>query len=242
MTGGEPAPLLTSPGAIDLPADTTHLAKARRELAHGPAFGFETRRREHRADDAIAIELAHRLQHRLGLRTHADHDIGERRGLEDVPLLAEHLGAQQQAGRAIRPEAIAVTQRIARPDRQHVGLVAGDTLAALGADVVPVADAVVARLQQRRKRAQHAALLDHRHLARRPDGLHDVVVPVDLALPAVERLDALVLVRPFAEVRDARARHVAAAADDEGSLEVAPAGGSVDAQQPGAHLALRGRH
>src|SRR6185369_15086609 len=98
----------------------------------------------------------------------------------------------------------------------------GDAVAAFGANVVPLADAVVACLQQRRERAQHAALLDHRDVARRPDGVHDVVVAIYLALPAVERFDALVLVRTLAEVRNARAGDVAAAADDERALEVAP--------------------
>ena len=81
------------------------------------------------------------------------------------------------------------------------------------------------------------ALLDHRDVADRPDRVDDVVVAEHLALPAVERLDALELVRPFAEVGDARARDAAAAADDEGALEIAPARGVVDAQQPGAHVA-----
>ena len=108
-------------------------------------------------------------------------------------------------------------------------------------ELVPLGQVVVARLQQRRKRAQLAALLDHRHVAGRPDGVDDVVVAEDLALPAVERLDALVLVRPFVEVRDPGVGDAAAAADHEGPLEVAPAGGVVDAQQPGAHFARRRR-
>ena len=147
-------------------------------------------------------------------------------------MLAEHVGAQQQPGGAVGPQPIAVAAGVAGLDDEDVGVVAGDALETVASNVVPLRDAIVAGLQQGRKRAQHAALLDHRDVAARPERVDDVVVAKDLALAAVERLDALVLVRAFAEMGDARARHDAAAADDEGALEVAPAGRVVDAQQP----------
>ncbi len=79
----------------------------------------------------------------------------------------------------------------------------------------------------------NCALLDQRHAARGPDGVHHVVVAEHMARLAVERLDALVLVRAFAEVGDARARHAAPPLTMKVPWKLRLPRRFMDAQQPG---------
>ena len=195
-------------------------------------------------DDAVAVELAHRAAARSRAAAARRSTTSEKAdGLEHLAALAEHLGAQQQPGGAVGPQAVAeaVGRRAARA-ASTFGLVAGDPLAALGAaprtsSAMPSSPACSsAGNELSMPRCSIIATL-----ARRPERVHDVVVAEHLALPAVERLDALVLVRPSQKCAMRALATVAAAADDERALEVAPAGRLVDAQQPGAHLARRRR-
>ena len=152
-------------------------------------------------------------------------------------MLAQHIGAQQEAGVSFGPQAIAEPEAVARLDQQHVRLVAGDALGAELAHFIEIGDAVVARLQQGRKRDRQLALLDQHDAALRPHGMHEVVVAEHMTRLTMERLDAFVLVRTLPVMGNARTGHAARAADDEGALEIVLARGLVDAHQPGSHFA-----
>ena len=154
------------------------------------------------------------------------------------PCSPMHLGAKQQAGIVVGPEAITVAVGVAGaapPERSPRARRRDRLPSACTSYHSPMPSSP--RLQQRRKRVEQPTLLDHRDVARWPERVDDVVVTKDLALAAVERLDPLVLVRPVVEMGDARAGDAAAAAHDEGALEIAMARRIVDAQQPATNLA-----
>ena len=99
-----------------------------------------------------------------------------------------------------------------------------EALDAVRTQRVEAVDARVTRLEQGREGGNLAALLDQDRARRGPEGVHGIVVPIDMARQPVQRLDVLELVAADAEVRYARARHDPCRADDEGALKTLLAG------------------
>jgi hypothetical protein len=107
----------------------------------------------------------------------------------------------------VGPDTLREAQRVTRLQQEDAGLAPGDAVATLGAQFVLLERARVHRLRDRRQARRQAAPLDHHDARLRPDGVHEVVVAIDLPLLAVEGLDALVGLAADAEVRHVRARH-----------------------------------
>ncbi len=220
-------------------------AEAGHRLRQLPPFGIEPRALLLRAHDAIAVQLArvaHLLQHDLGLRPDADHHFGEGRRLQHHGHAAgrrghaDDIGTQHQPRHLIGPQALRISQCVARLQQDDHGFTPGHARAAFAPELVLLQRLRIDFLRRGGPRAQRLALLDHRHTTLRQQRKHIVVVTQDALLAAVQRLHQFIDLIAHRIVADARTGHRAAQAEDHRALVVAAAGRTVDARQPGARF------
>ena len=227
---------------LQWPAKAAQRPETGHLIAKLPTLGVQPCRLHLRLDDAVASRRLHRLQNEFGLGAHADQHIGESGDFQHLAALVKHLGAQQQAGLRIGPQAIAVAIFIAWLEQQHVGVMSSGAIGSERLHVVGLGDVVVTAEQERGKRNRRISLLDQHHPHRGPDRVNLAVVAQDVARLTVERFDPLELIGTFKKMEDARAGDHSARTDDERALKVALAGCVMNAHQPLAHLARLDGH